>query len=179
MGPEPPRFLHMQAADSFAECLLCMQTAQTEVHMIGDTLVEQCTLKECTMMPAAHCQQPPVCTSACLANRWDRQPRQAACQCAAEQHCRDVLHTVSATRFAAVRSSPTHFDPCASSLPARALPAMLHTMKQAKMKPCGRCSPRGDSAGVQRKTKVYMEPSKRLCIAPSSAILGSAGSMEG
>ena len=54
MGPEPPRFLHMQAADSFAECLLCMQTAQTEVHMIGDTLVEEWTLKECTMMPAAH-----------------------------------------------------------------------------------------------------------------------------
>ena len=56
---------------------------------------------------------------------------------------------------------------------------MLHTMKQAKMKPCGRCSPRGDSAGVHRKTKVYMEPSKRLCIAPSSAILGSAGSNDG
>ena len=56
---------------------------------------------------------------------------------------------------------------------------MLHTMKQAKMKPCGRCSPRGDSAGVHKKTKVYMEPSKRLCIAPSSAILGSADSKEG
>lgn len=35
------------------------------------------------------------------------------------------------------------------------------------------------SAGVHRKTKVYMEPSNSDCIAPSSAILGSAGGLAG
>ena len=110
---------------------------------------------------------------------WDPQHRQAAFQHAADQRCHDALQPISGSVLCSSQSCPTHFDPCVSSLPARALPAMLHTMKQAKMKPCGRCSPWGDSAGVHRKTKVYMEPSKRLCIAPSSAILGSAGSNGG
>ena len=35
------------------------------------------------------------------------------------------------------------------------------------------------SAGVHRKTKVYMDASNSDCIAPSSAILGSAGMWEG
>ena len=47
-------------------------------------------------------------------------------------------------------------------------------MKQAKIMPCGRCSPLGESAGVHRNTNVYMLPSNSDCIAPSSAILGSA-----
>ncbi len=59
-------------------------------------------------------------------------------------------------------------------MPARALPAMEDTMKQEKIMPCGRVSPRAESAGVHRKTKVYMEPSNSDCIAPSMAILGSA-----
>ena len=52
---------------------------------------------------------------------------------------------------------------------------MLAVMKQAKIMPCGMVSPLGLRAGVQRKTKVYMEASKRDCMAPSSAILVSAG----
>ena len=47
-------------------------------------------------------------------------------------------------------------------------------MKQAKIMPCGKCSPCGLSAGVHRKTKVYMLPSNSDCIAPSSAIFWSA-----
>ena len=48
------------------------------------------------------------------------------------------------------------------------------TMKQAKIMPCGRRSPLGLSAGVQRNTNVYMLPSNSDCIAPSSAIFSSA-----
>ena len=62
----------------------------------------------------------------------------------------------------------------ARSWPARAEPAMDATMKQAKIMPWGICSPWGLRAGVQRNTKVYMEPSNRDCIAPSSATLRSA-----
>ena len=47
-------------------------------------------------------------------------------------------------------------------------------MKQAKIMPCGKCSPCGLSAGVHRNTKVYMLPSNSDCIAPSSAIFWSA-----
>ena len=52
-------------------------------------------------------------------------------------------------------------------------PTMEDTMKQAKIMPCGICSPCGLSAGVHRKTNVYMAPSKSACIAPSMLIFGS------
>ena len=51
-------------------------------------------------------------------------------------------------------------------------------MKQAKIMPCGRCSPAGLSAGVHRNTNVYMLPSNSDCIAPSSAIFGSASAQQ-
>ena len=44
------------------------------------------------------------------------------------------------------------------------------TIKHANTMPCGRCSPLELRAGVHRNTKVYMLPSKRLCIIPKSAI---------
>lgn len=50
---------------------------------------------------------------------------------------------------------------------------MEASMNVANMKPCGMSSSLGLKAGVQRNTKVYMEPSKRDCIAPSSAIFSS------
>ena len=53
-------------------------------------------------------------------------------------------------------------------------PTMEDTMKQAKIMPCGMCSPWGLSAGVHRNTKVYMAPSNSACIAPSMPIFGSA-----
>ena len=52
-------------------------------------------------------------------------------------------------------------------------------MKHAKIMPWGMVSPLGLRAGVQRKTKVYMEASKRDCMAPSRAILVSAGGVGG
>ena len=51
---------------------------------------------------------------------------------------------------------------------------MQAIMKQEKMRPCSKCSPLGLSAGVHRNTNVYMLVSNSDCIAPSSAILGSA-----
>ncbi len=53
-------------------------------------------------------------------------------------------------------------------------PTMEDTMKQAKIMPCGMCSPWGLSAGVHRNTKVYIAPSNSACIAPSIPIFGSA-----
>lgn len=47
-------------------------------------------------------------------------------------------------------------------------------MNVANMNPCGISSSFGLRAGVQRKTKVYIEPSNRDCMAPNSAILSSA-----
>ena len=47
-----------------------------------------------------------------------------------------------------------HFEVEERSDPARALPAMEETMKQAKIMPCGMVSPRGDSGGVPFKTNV-------------------------
>lgn len=47
-------------------------------------------------------------------------------------------------------------------------------MNVAKMKPCGISSSFGLKAGVQRNTKVYIEPSNRDCMAPSKAIFSSA-----
>ena len=52
-------------------------------------------------------------------------------------------------------------------------------MKQAKIMPCGKCSPSGLSAGVHRNTKVYMLPSNSDCIAPSKPTLGSAANKPG
>lgn len=46
-------------------------------------------------------------------------------------------------------------------------------MKVAKIKPCGMSSSFGLKAGVQRNTKVYIEPSNRDCIAPSNTIFSS------
>ena len=65
-------------------------------------------------------------------------------------------------------------EPCDSSRPASALPAIEDTMKQANIMQCSKCSPSGLSAGVHRNTKVYMLPSNRDCIAPSKPTLGSA-----
>lgn len=47
-------------------------------------------------------------------------------------------------------------------------------MNVAKMKPCGISSSFGLKAGVQRNTKVYIDPSNRDCMAPSKAIFSSA-----
>ena len=47
------------------------------------------------------------------------------------------------------------------SFPAKADPAIELTMNSAKTKPCGTfSSPRGERAGVQRKTKVYIAPAR-------------------
>jgi hypothetical protein len=46
-------------------------------------------------------------------------------------------------------------------------------MNVANMKPCGMSSSFGLRAGVQRNTKVYIEPSNRDCMAPSNAIFSS------
>lgn len=51
---------------------------------------------------------------------------------------------------------------------------MQAIMKAEKMRPWSRCSPLGLRAGVHRNTNVYMLVSNSDCIAPSSAILGSA-----
>lgn len=53
-------------------------------------------------------------------------------------------------------------------------PTMEESMKVAKMKPWGMAWELGLRAGVQRKTKVYMEPSNRDWMAPSRAIFSSA-----
>ena len=54
-------------------------------------------------------------------------------------------------------------------------PTIVAIMKVAKMNPWGMLSPLGLSAGVHRNTKVYMDPSKRLCMAPRSATRRSCG----
>jgi hypothetical protein len=46
-------------------------------------------------------------------------------------------------------------------------------MNVAKIKPWGISSSFGLNAGVHRNTKVYIEPSKRDCMAPSKAIFSS------
>jgi hypothetical protein len=46
-------------------------------------------------------------------------------------------------------------------------------MNVAKIKPWGISSSFGLNAGVHRNTKVYIEPSKRDCMAPSNAIFSS------
>lgn len=53
------------------------------------------------------------------------------------------------------------------------LPNIEDNMNVANMKPCGMSSPFGLRAGVQRNTKVYIEPSNRDCMAPSNAIFSS------
>mmetsp|Transcript_10665 Transcript_10665/g.27063 ORF Transcript_10665/g.27063 Transcript_10665/m.27063 type:complete len:214 (-) Transcript_10665:720-1361(-) len=49
------------------------------------------------------------------------------------------------------------------------LPPMEASMNVAKMNPCGMFSPCGDSAGVHRKTNVYMDASNMDWIAPRRA----------
>ncbi len=51
---------------------------------------------------------------------------------------------------------------------------MLAVMKHAKIMPWGIFSPAGLRAGVHRNTKVYMDASNMACMAPSSAMRGSA-----
>lgn len=46
-------------------------------------------------------------------------------------------------------------------------------MKVAKIKPWGISSSFGLKAGVHKKTNVYIDPSNKDCIAPSSAIFSS------
>ena len=64
-------------------------------------------------------------------------------------------------------------DEWAISRDAMELPNIEANMKVAKMKPWGISSSFGLKAGVQRNTKVYIEPSKRDCIAPNNAIFSS------
>lgn len=59
------------------------------------------------------------------------------------------------------------------SLAANELPNMDANMNVAKIKPCGISSSFGLKAGVHRNTNVYMDPSNRDCMAPSSAIFSS------
>ena len=73
-------------------------------------------------------------------------------------------------------SAHTHLESAVSRWLEKAEPDIEATMKQANIMPCGMVSPLGDRAGVQRNTKVYMEPSNSDCIAPSSAIFWSAHS---
>lgn len=61
----------------------------------------------------------------------------------------------------------------AINLDARELPSIEANMNVAKIKPWGISSLFGLRAGVQRNTKVYIEPSNRDWIAPSSAIFSS------
>jgi len=58
-------------------------------------------------------------------------------------------------------------------LDASELPNIEANMKVAKIKPWGISSSFGLNAGVHRNTKVYIEPSKRDCMAPSKAIFSS------
>mmetsp|Transcript_11706 Transcript_11706/g.40009 ORF Transcript_11706/g.40009 Transcript_11706/m.40009 type:complete len:217 (-) Transcript_11706:784-1434(-) len=55
-------------------------------------------------------------------------------------------------------------------------PVAMHSMKQAKTRPCGKGvaldGAKGSSMGTQLNTKVYMAPSKRLCTRPRSQRLG-------
>ena len=61
----------------------------------------------------------------------------------------------------------------AINLEARELPNIEANMNVAKINPCGMSSSFGLRAGVQRNTKVYIEPSNRDWIAPSNAIFSS------
>ena len=56
---------------------------------------------------------------------------------------------------------------------ANELPSIDANIKVAKMKPWGISSSFGLKAGVQRNTKVYIEPSNSDCIAPNNAIFSS------
>jgi len=56
---------------------------------------------------------------------------------------------------------------------ARELPSIEASINVAKMKPWGISSSFGLRAGVQRNTKVYIDPSKSDWIAPNSAIFSS------
>lgn len=58
------------------------------------------------------------------------------------------------------------------------LPSIEASMNVANMKPCGMSSSFGLKAGVQRNTKVYMDPSNRDCMAPSNAIFSSDSIIE-
>lgn len=50
---------------------------------------------------------------------------------------------------------------------------MDESMNVAKIMPCGMVCPLGLSAGVHRNTKLYIDASKRDCIAPRSPTRGS------
>ena len=56
---------------------------------------------------------------------------------------------------------------------ASELPIIEDNMNIAKMNPWGISSSFGLSAGVHKKTKVYIDPSNKDCIAPSKAIFSS------
>lgn len=56
---------------------------------------------------------------------------------------------------------------------ANELPSIDASMKVAKIKPWGISSSFGLKAGVQRNTKVYIEPSNSDCMAPNNAIFSS------
>ena len=65
-------------------------------------------------------------------------------------------------------------DDLAMRREARELPIIEDNINIAKMKPWGISSSFGLRAGVHKKTKVYIEPSNKDCIAPSNAIFSSA-----
>mmetsp|Transcript_28292 Transcript_28292/g.92352 ORF Transcript_28292/g.92352 Transcript_28292/m.92352 type:complete len:247 (+) Transcript_28292:154-894(+) len=56
-------------------------------------------------------------------------------------------------------------------------PIMDESINVAKMNPCGMTSSLGLSAGVHRNTKLYIDASKRACIAPRRAIFWSEAIM--